>query len=276
MRLLFLAAFAVLLPRAQAADPKPLAVVSFAGIAADTDALFAGKSPSPATFNLFKTYDNATHTYVRNPECVAAGLDLTCVSVANSANADGTGGNRGCVTMITPLHGVTNAHFGQPNGYGVVHYFVDRTNTVHTRRIVAGAPVGGTDLALITFDSPLPASVRPAGLLPAGAAERLLPPGTPLLATNQQKRVVITELAGFAGGEIVVRPAVAPARHAWTASPPAVLGDSDSPTFVLIDGQPRLLFTYHTNITGPAVSDQLGALRAMIGDKYSLDVATLR
>ena len=275
MRLLFLAAFAVLLPRAQAADPKPLAVVSFAGIAADTDALFAGKSPSPATFNLFKTYDNATHTYVRNPECVAAGLDLTCVSVANSANADGTGGNRGCVTMVTPLHGVTNAHFGPPNMYGVVYYFVDRANTVYTRRIVAGAPVGATDLALITFDSPLPASVRPAQLLPAGVVNHLLP-GTPLLATNQQKRVVVTELAGLAGGEIVVRPAVAPGRRAWTASPPAVIGDSDSPTFVLIDGKPRLLLTYHTNITGPAPSENLTALRAMIGDKYPLDVATLR
>ncbi len=123
---------------------------------------------------------------------------------------------------------------------------------------------------------PPPGAGGRGGRGPAAAAERLLPPGTPLLATNQQKRVVITELAGFAGGEIVVRPAIAAARRAWTASPPAVLGDSDSPTFVLIDAQPRLLFTYHTNITGPAVSDQLGALRAMIGDKYSLDVAALR
>ena len=117
--------------------------------------------------------------------------------------------------------------------------------------------------------------MRPAGLLPAGVVNHLLP-GTPLLPTNQQKRVVVTELAGLAGGEIVVRPAVAPGRRAWTASPPAVIGDSDSPTFVLIDGKPRLLLTYHTNITGPAPSENLAALRAMIGDKYPLDVATLR
>ena len=122
--LLHAVAFAVLLPQVQATDSKPLTAVSFAEIAVNTDALLKGKSPSPATFNLFKTYDNATHTYVHNPECVAAGLDLTCVSVANSANADGTGGNRGCVTMGTPLHGVTNAHFGPPNMYGVVYFLV--------------------------------------------------------------------------------------------------------------------------------------------------------
>lgn len=206
LAVLTICATQTLFPRAHAEPAAPLTAANFAQIAADTDALLAGKSPSSATQDLFKTYDNNAHVYVRNPRCVAAGLDFSCVSVANSANADGTGGNRGCVTMITPLHGVTNAHFAQPNGFGVVHYFVDRTNTVYARKIVSGAPVGATDLAVLTFDSPLPASIQPAQLLPAGAAARLLLPGTPLLSTNQQKRVVITELAGFAGRNLSYGP----------------------------------------------------------------------
>lgn len=276
-----LAALAVLLlapgVRAEPAAPKSpaLTVSSFAKVAADTDALLAGKTPSPATQGLFKSYDNTAHAYTRNPECIAARVDLSCVSVANSANADGTGGNRGCVTMITPLHGVTNSHFGQPYAPGVVHYFVDRANAVYPRKIVSSATVNATDIQVVTFDTPLPASVPPAQLL-AATAVRLLPPGTPLLSTNQQKHVVITELGGFSGGELVVLPAAAPSRRAWTTSPPAVIGDSDSPTFVLLDGRPRLLCTFHTNMSGPTLSDNFTAIRSLLGGKYALDAAALR
>lgn len=277
-----LAAFTALLacagptPPVHAEPPAPLSAASFAQIATATDALFAGKTPSPATQNFFKAYDNTAHTYRRNPECVAAGVDLSCMSISNSANADGSGGLRGCVTLVTPLHGVTNQHFGQPYALGVVHYFVDRANKVYPRKVVRAEQVEGTDIEVVTFDAPLPASVPPAPLLPASALARLLPPGTPLLATNQLKTLVVTELAGMSGGEIIVRPATAPARRAWTASPPAVLGDSDSPTFVVIDRRPYLLFTYHTSGSGPALSENISGIRSLIGSKYPLDVAAVR
>ena len=283
-----LAAFALLtacaaqaLPPCAHADPAPpkaapLTAASFIQAAASTDALLAGKTPSDTTRGLFKTYNNTTHTYARNPDSVFAGFDLTCMAVSNSANADGSGGLRGCVTTITPLHGITNHHFGQLYVPGVVHYFLDRANTVQARKVVKAEQVGETDIEVVTFDSPLPASVQPAQLLPAAVVNRLLPPGTPLLSNNQQKRVYIVELAGLGNGEIFVQPAAAPGRSAWTTSPPAVLGDSDSPVFVLLDGRPRLLFTYHTSLSGPAISENLAAIRALVGSKYALDVATLR
>ena len=280
--LLLLCVGQTFLARAHAADPAPpkpastvLTAASFAQAAADTDALLAGKSPSSRTLKLFRTYDNLALAYKRNPDCVAAGIDLTCISVANSANADGTGGNRGCVTLITPQHGLTNDHFPQPYETGVFHYFVDRTNVVHARRIIGSQTVAGTDLRVIAFDTPLPASITPAALLPPGATARL-PPGTPLLSTNQEKRIVITELAGFTAGEVVVRPATTPGRRGWTTTPPAIIGDSDSPTFVLLDRRPRLLFTYHTNITGPTISESLPAIQAILQGKYPLEVATVR
>ena len=243
--------------------------------ASSLDSLLEDKTPSPSTQNFFSAYDNATHTYKRNPDCFAARIDTTCMSVANSANADGTGGNRGCVTMVTPLHGITNNHFGQPYQVGVVHYFVDRANTVYPRKVVKAAQAGGADIEVVTFDSPLPPSVHPAQLFPSGAVVHLLSAGTPLLATNQQKRAVITELAGITGNEFVVRSALAANRQPWTASPPAVLGDSDSPTFVVLGQRPLLLFTYHTSASGPALSENLPAIKALLGGGYSLDVATV-
>ncbi len=243
--------------------------------AASLDSLLAGNIPSAATQKFFTAYDNTAHTYTRNPDCFAARIDVTCVSVANSANADGTGGNRGCVTLITPSRGVTNQHFGQPYQVGVVHYFVDRANTVYARRIVKAEQAGGADIEIVTFDSPLPAAIRPAQLLPAGAIARVLSAGTPLLATNQQKQAIVTELAGMMGTELVVRPAQASNRQPWTASPPAVLGDSDSPTFVVINGGPLLLFTYHTSVSGPALSENLPAIKALLGGD-TLDIATVQ
>ena len=254
----------------------PIASRDIARLAASgVDSLLDGKAPSAATQNFFLAYDNTTHAYTRNPDCLAARIDTTCVSVANSANADGTGGNRGCVTVVTPLHGVTNHHFGQPYQVGVVHYFVDRSNTVHARTVVKAEQVGTVDIEVVTFDSALPASVKPAQLFPAGAIARLLPTGTPLLATNQQKQAIITELAGMMGIDIVVRPALSPGRRPWTASPPAVLGDSDSPTFALLDRRPLLLFTYYTNVSGPALSENLAGIKALLSGGYSLDIASV-
>ncbi len=254
----------------------PLASRDVARLAVSgVDSLLDGKTPTAATQNFFSAYNNATHIYTRNPDCLAARIDTTCISVANSANADGTGGTRGCVTMVTQLHGVTNHHFGQPYQVGVVHYFVDRSNTVHARTVVKAEQVGAVDIEVVTFDSPLPATIKPVQLFPAGAVARLLPAGTPLLATNQQKQAIITELAGMMGTDIVVRPALAPGRRPWTASPPAVLGDSDSPTFALLDRRPLLLFTYYTNASGPALSENLVGIKALLSGGYSLDIATL-
>ncbi len=250
---------------------RDLARLAVSGV----DSLVDGKTPSATTQNFFVAYNNTTHAYARNPDCFAARIDTTCISVANSANADGTGGNRGCVTMVTPLHGVTNHHFGQPYQVGVVHYFVDRSSAVHARTVVKAEQVGATDIEVVTFDAPLPASVKPAQLFPAGAIARLLPAGTPLLATNQQKQAIITELAGMVGPEIVVRPALASGRRSWTASPPAVLGDSDSPTFALLERRPLLLFTYHTNVSGPAFSENLAGIKALLSGGYSLDIALI-
>lgn len=254
----------------------PVAARDAARMAASgVDSLLDGKVPSPTTQNFFSVYNNSTHTYTRNPDCLAARIDTTCVSVANSANADGTGGNRGCVTMITPLHGVTNHHFMQPYGAGVVHYFVDRANTVHARKVVKAEQAGAADIEVVTFDAPLPSAIRPAQLLPTGTIARLLPAGTPLLATNQQKQAVVTELAGMMNGEMVVRPALAANRRPWTTSPPAVLGDSDSPSFVLLGQRPLLLFTYYTSASGPALSENFIAIRALLSDGYTLDIATV-
>ncbi len=263
-------------PAAAHSSSAPIAARDCARTAAaGVDSLLVGKTPSPATQNFFAAYDNSTHAYTRNPNCIAARIDTTCISVANSANADGSQGTRGCVTMITPLHGLTNHHFGQPYQVGVIHYFVDRANTVYARTVIKAEQAGAADIEVVTFNSPLPATITPAQLFPAGAVGRLLPAGTPLLATNQQKQAIITELAGMADTELVVRPAVAGGRRPWTASPPAVLGDSDSPTFALLNGRPLLLFTYHTNASGPAFSENLAAIKALLSRGSSLDIAAI-
>lgn len=70
------------------------------------DNLIAGLSPGDATQALWSTRDDSTATYVWNTNLWAAGIDLTCASVWNSAEFNQAGG-----VLITPRHFICANHF---------------------------------------------------------------------------------------------------------------------------------------------------------------------
>jgi hypothetical protein len=140
--------------------------------------------------SLFSTADHANGNYVWNPNRWCLGLDYTCRAVWNSwAWANVVAGSPGAIppqmagTMVTPQHVLFSAHY---NPLGTMNpltiRFVDHNNVCYTRRILGGARMGDPfsqgfnyDVALGVLDTPLPASIKPAKMMPTNGFVRQLP-----------------------------------------------------------------------------------------------------
>lgn len=131
----------------------------------------AGKSAS--VFSPWP-YTSTNAVFIRNPDCWAASLDLTCASPWNSFRypyfVNGTAyihnvyGNYHAGTAITPQHFLYAEHFAVPTN--VVFRWIDATNGIHDRTLVAQRFIGN-DIAIGLLDAPLPASIAPAKCLAA-------------------------------------------------------------------------------------------------------------
>ncbi len=232
-------------------------------------ALIAGKTPS-AALPLFSTRNDATLSYVRNAGFWAGLLDLTCASVSNSANLDGTGGNRGAGTAISPRHVVFANHFTPGNG--TVLRFVTRDNQLVTRTLANSVQIGSGDIQVGVLDSDLPPTITPAKVI---APPVPLLTGAIVVALNQYKQGLVMQTVGD-GGAANIFP-TGPFTD-WDSD--IIVGDSGSPTFLLTaDGTPVLLFCFFTGGAGagggagPSLSGSYAAINTAmtnLGSGYQL------
>lgn len=266
--------------------------------AAAGDALIAGKTPSftnlagTGTQNFFSVYNPTANppVFARNPACIYPWP--SAVSVWNSANADGTGGNRGCVTIIARQGALaqaeTNHHFVQIYQVGVRHYFLDDhgqptyADVVAGGGQVAGDGQPGGDIQVVSLQFPMAPAITAARLFAPGAAAKAFPAGTPLLSTNQLKQAVITEVDGHNAADFSVglRTATAANRVAWSvvgynASGPGNLGDSDGPSFALTTAGPGLLTSYYTPNAGYSLGEFALQINALLPAGQTVGVVPL-
>ncbi len=208
-------------------------------------ALVAGHDGSEADLAIYSVQDHAATNYVRNTNCWAAGLDLTCASPWNSIGAQ-----RRAQTLILPDVMIASAHYHgswandafadgvrtadewnwNPAATNWTVRFVDATNGIYERTVVAAGVVIGSDesitnnlspwyveewgatnaqpdYVLFRLGEPLPESIAPAARLPDNWMEWL--PVTqgftnelnnqrflenyPIVMTDQQERATIGE-----------------------------------------------------------------------------------
>ena len=216
------------------------------------DGRIASKGPNLARTLFASGNFNTGEGYVRNPDLWCADLDLTCFSPWNSTEHNLQGG-----TLITRRHVLLANHFSNPYtgtppmipGITAIK-FVARDNTLYTRTISRLTPVKGTDLLIGTLDRDLPDKITPAPLFPFDRGA-VVPPGTPVIYTDQEKWACVGECVIGAGKFFTLRPATLAGRSTLTTPGPARVGDSGSPVFLPLHGRAVLLGHFFFANGGP-------------------------
>lgn len=263
------------------------------------------KTPSPTTINIFSTRDDNTNTYIRNSQCWAANLDLTCISPWNS-----TGGSQRCGVLISPRHIIFAAHF-QINNNATIR-FVDANNNVIIRTITNklthpnySNPIPFfPDITIGILDQDVPNSISFAKILPLNW-NNYLPTLTiendniaggfaiPCLYSNQQKKAVITELRSLILPEEYTLPP--PGSIPWPENgrftntlfrtptitsragffESIITGDSGSPAFLIINDELVLITVWTFGGAGGGTSllyfkDDINNMMNTLGGGYQL------
>jgi hypothetical protein len=193
---------------------------------------------------IYTTQDHVTATYVRNPNCWAASLDMTCMSPWNS-----TGVTQYACTLITPRHVIMAKHV--PIAVGATVRFVAADNTVVTRTVTArwlqSTTITGLydDLAIGLLDDDVPATISFAKCLPPdwetyfGSGYPIVnnlyrQSWLPIIFTDKDEQALIAESSSIIHTIGLNPPTISsrlPYYEIW------IPGDSGSPAFFVINGE---------------------------------------
>ena len=248
------------------------------------DTRIIGKNPV-VSMPMYTTMDHATPSYVRNTGCWAADFDLTCVSAWNSYAWGGEGGLQRCGTLISPKHFVCASHFSIPNG--TTMRFVTRDNVVVSRTVTGGQTISDTDIYIGALDQAVPTGatgINFAHFLPRTGSQLYLPLISqtyrlPTLGNDQERKAIIQDcvfaLTGTASS--FANPSDSTRASFYEAK---IVGDSGSPTLMIINGHPVVLLVYFFGGpgAGPNLSyytTEINAAMASLGGGYTVTQVNL-
>jgi len=235
---------------------------------------------NPATDKaIFSAFDHATPTYTRSATCWAADLDLTALSVWNSAGVATKAG-----VAISPRHVLFCTH-DAPAASSTIR-FVAADNTLVTRTITAleGIPVTASnypDITIGLLDSDLPPSIGFVKILPVGWIPYLPLQSGPVLIVDQERKALVSNLYGIGWFEIRTAICEAPGdatRLSFHENP--ISGDSGSPALFIIQDQLVLIFSATTGVAGGGTFvtgfiSELNAIMTSLGGGYDLTEVSL-
>ncbi|KAK7505613.1 hypothetical protein BaRGS_00002884 [Batillaria attramentaria] len=242
-------------------------------LAASRDKGVAPKDALP----IFSVQDHNHKHYVRNPDCWAADLDLTCISPWNS-----NGHTRKAGTLVSPRHAVWARHYNIPVNSTL--RFVARDGTVVDRRITAtryvdahgGSGFYGRDNVVGVLDRDVPASISYAKVMPHTLLTMHPPPNVhlPVMSTDFEEKALVTDFFLYSNRSISLRsPYTSSPRHDYYE--PKITGDSGNPSFFIIDDELVLLFTFTSGGAGGGTNfiyhyDDINRIMTQLGGGYQL------
>jgi hypothetical protein len=228
------------------------------------DTRIAGKTAATAK-PMFNTFNHAAASYVRNTNCWAADLDLTCISAWNSTSGVSSG-----LTAISPLHGVTARHIESAFPNGTVLRFVTADGTVVPRTVTGRSSLGSGDLTVVRWNTALPNTIGFAKVLPDNVMDYLPSLSAqypiPALFVDQERKALVFEVHALLGGTPASYYPSTAARQAFYE--PLISGDSGFGRFLIISNELVL-----TNISD--YQDEVNAAMTALGGGYQLTTVSL-
>jgi len=251
----------------------------------------AGKDPAIA-LPLFEDYlaNAANGVFIRNTNCWAYGLDLTCASPWRESFGDWYGQNM-AGTLVSPRHIILAAHFDRI-AIGAKITFVDMHNNVVERTLVAkkrhsgysGDPWYFYDLTVGLLDSDVPTNqISFVKVLPDNYADYIVTGAhLPVVCSNQKKEALVKDVSALSvfwedsppdgSQNVVVHTPENPVRKAFDRE--VIAGDSGSPVFLIVNNQPVLLTVWTSPEHGTSIHDCKADINAMmeeLGGGYQLE-----
>ena len=198
------------------------------------------KAEPSASIGRFLNYpaNAARECFVPNPEFWLKGVDFSCASTWN-----GAGGKTRAGTAISKRHIIFSGHF--PLWTGVRILFVGEDGGVCPCTVKATQTVGNSDIVIGLLDAELTPNIRPAKVLPEDFGKHIGDGGTfPVVTFNQDRKALLTELVHLhEAGAMKSAFTIEPFREKWREfRVPLVVGDSGCPAFILIGGEPVLIY----------------------------------
>ena len=240
----------------------------------NVDNRLLNKNPAIAK-DIYSTQNHSTSTYVRNTNCWAYDLDLTCMSPWNT-----TGANTRAGTLISPSHLVFATHYQIDIGAKV--RFITSNNVVIERTLIDKIVIYA-DVCLGLLDSDVPNSISFAKLLPSNWST-YLPTfyrnrngktiyRLPILSLDQEEKALVKELVyvdPLGTGAYTQQPTqnyLDPNNNYYNTYPNRILfhestidGDSGNPSFLIINNQLVLIITWTGPDAGPFYSSFISTL----------------
>jgi hypothetical protein len=216
------------------------------------DTRIAGKVVSTAK-PIFTTQNHIDSIYVRNIDCWAYDLDLTCISPWNT-----TGSYTRSGTLISPCHIVFATHFQINTGAKI--RFVTNNNVVVERTMIDKIDIAN-DITLGILDSDVPGTISFAKILPSNWSNYLpnlhgnsahptasIRCKVPLMCLDQEEKAIVYEMSQ-GGGDCYINFPTLNSRLSFCE--PIIEGDSGNPWFLIINNSLILVSTFHFTIGGP-------------------------
>jgi hypothetical protein len=229
--------------------------------AIDSRIAVAGKQKA-----IFSTQDHTTPNYVRNVDCWAADLDLTCCSPWNSYDT-----NKRAGTLISPRHFICAQHYYIPNGSTI--RFVDLSNNVVTRTVVNSVQIGTTDLRVGVLDSDVTGCTF-AKVLPDDWITYIPNNGLkiPAIVLDQEEKALVDDVLSIGVSTVQFQVPTNSTRQEFYEE--IISGDSGNPSFLIINSELVIMTTWYYGGAGSgntihSYKTEIEAAMVTLGGGYS-------
>ena len=236
------------------------------------DTRIAGVSSSSA-MQMFSTRGDSTTVngttstdWVRNTELwsnVGTDVDWTGVSPWNQSFDGYSSRYQKAGALISPRHVVLASHWHMPIGSNLL--FVSNTNEMIYRTLSGLQSIAGTDITIGVLDSDVPDSVTYYPIIASSTLQLLIkkyePSPTydiPMVVFDQEKKAIIHSLNYLSATTIGHAPYFSGSRA--FLSEYVVSGDSGSPSFIVVDDRPILLFAHYSAGGGPNLGNYISQI----------------